>query len=93
MPSPDLAAILAVNTAASFSQFKAALAGWYAPTQNFVYADATGNIGAISAGYYPQVGTGCQPWLPMSGTGACDVTGVIPYPAEPCLSPAGRPDR
>ena len=46
--------MLAVNTAASFSQFKAALAGWYAPTQNFVYADAAGNIGAISAGYYPR---------------------------------------
>jgi penicillin G amidase len=83
VPSPDLAALLAVNAAASFAQFKSALAGWYAPTQNFVYADADGNIGAISAGYYPQVGAGCQPWLPMSGTGGCDVTGVIPYPAEP----------
>ena len=58
VPSPDLAAMLAVDQAASFSQFKAALAGWYAPTQNFVYADAAGNIGAISAGYYPQVGAG-----------------------------------
>jgi penicillin amidase len=83
VPSPDLAAMLAVDQAASFSQFKAALAGWYAPTQNFVYADTVGNIGAISAGYYPEVGTGCQPWLPMTGTGACDVTGIIPYPAEP----------
>jgi penicillin G amidase len=81
--SPDLQAMLTVNQATSFSQFKAALASWYAPTQNFVYADADGNIGAISAGYYPQVGAGCQPWLPMSGTGACDVTGVIPYAAEP----------
>ncbi len=83
VPSPDLQAMLAVNQAASFSQFKSALAGWYAPSQNFVYADAAGNIGAISAGYYPQVGAGCQPWLPLSGTGACDVTGVIPYLAEP----------
>ena len=53
VPSPDLAAMLAVNQATSFSQFKAALASWYAPTQNFVYADTVGNIGAISAGYYP----------------------------------------
>ena len=83
VPSPDLAAMIGVDQAASFSQFKGALAGWYAPTQNFVYADRSGNIGAISAGYYPQVGAGCQPWLPMSGTGGCDVTGVIPYPAEP----------
>jgi penicillin G amidase len=83
VPSPDLAAILAVDQATDFSQFKAALTGWYAPSQNFVYADAAGNIGAISPGYYPQVAAGCQPWLPMTGTGRCDVTGVIPYPAVP----------
>jgi penicillin G amidase len=83
VPSPDLADILAVYHATDFAQFRAALATWYAPTQNFVYADAAGNIGAISAGYYPQVPAGCQPWLPMPGTGACDVTGTIPYAAVP----------
>jgi penicillin amidase len=83
VPSPDLQALLNIDQAASFAQFKAALASWYAPTQNFVYADSAGNIGAISAGYYPQAGAGCQPWLPMSGTGSCDLTGVIPYSAEP----------
>ncbi len=83
VPSPDLAVILAVDQAADFAQFKAALASWYAPSQNFVYADVAGNIGAISAGYYPQVAAACQPWLPMSGTGGCDITGVIPYAAEP----------
>src|SRR5215469_16738660 len=83
VPSGDLGALLAVNQASSFAQFRAALAGWHAPTQNFVYADAAGNIGAISAGYYPQVAPGCQPWLPMTGTGACDVTGTIPYAAVP----------
>ena len=55
VPSDDLAALLAVNTAANFTQFKAALAGWHAPTQNFVYADTAGNIGVIAPGYYPQV--------------------------------------
>jgi penicillin G amidase len=83
VPSPDLAAMFSVYQASTFSQFRAALAGWRAPSQNFVYADAAGNIGAISAGYYPQVSAGCQPWLPMSGTGACDVTGVIGYSAVP----------
>jgi penicillin G amidase len=83
VPSPDLAVMLTIDRASSFSQFKAALASWYAPSQNFVYADTAGNIGAISAGYYPQVSAGCQPWLPMSGTGRCDVTGVIPYSAVP----------
>jgi penicillin G amidase len=82
-PSDDVTALFAVNTASTYPQFKAALAGWHAPTQNFVYADTAGNIGVIAPGYYPQVPAGCRPWLPMPGTGACDITGVIPYPAVP----------
>src|SRR6185437_2736446 len=83
VPSDDLGALLGVNTAANFTEFKAALASWHAPTQNFVYADTSGHIGVIAPGYYPQVPQGCQPWLPMSGTGACDIDGVIPYQAVP----------
>ena len=49
VPSPDLAALLAINKASDYAQFHAALATWYAPTQNFVYADDHGNIGDISA--------------------------------------------
>jgi penicillin amidase len=82
IPSPDLAVMLAAAKAHDFTQFRAALAGWLAPSQNFVYADDHGNIGAISAGYYPLVRHG-DPWLPMPGTGADDVAGVIPYPAVP----------
>jgi penicillin amidase len=74
--------LLAINTAHDWAQFHAALADWRAPSQNFVYADDRGHIGAISAGYYPEVRHG-QPWLPMPGTGADDVAGVIPYSAIP----------
>jgi penicillin amidase len=81
--SADFSALLGVTRASTFAQFKAALAGWHAPTLNFVYADTAGNIGVIAPGYYPQVPSGCQPWRPMPGTGACDVTGVIPYAAVP----------
>jgi penicillin amidase len=82
-PSDDVTALFGINTASTYPQFKAALAGWHAPTQNFVYADTAGNIGVIAPGYYPQVPAGCRPWLPMPGTGACDITGVIPYQAVP----------
>ena len=82
IPSPDLAVLLAIDKAANFAQFRAALAAWRAPAQNFVYADDHGNIGAISAGYYPLVRHG-DPWLPLPGTGADDVAGVIPYRAVP----------
>jgi penicillin G amidase len=82
LPSPDLGVMLDINQASDWAQFHAALANWHAPSQNFVYADDRGNIGAISAGYYPQVRHG-DPWLPMPGTGADDVAGVIPYSAVP----------
>jgi len=80
--SPAIATMISVDRASNFGEFKAALAGWKSPALNFVYADDRGNIGAISAGYYPQVSHG-SPWLPLSGTGADDVTGVIPYAAVP----------
>jgi penicillin amidase len=82
VPSPDLAVLLNISRARSFAQFRAALASWRAPTENFVYADRRGHIGAIAAGYFPVVRHG-DPWLPMPGTGADDVAGVIPYRAVP----------
>jgi penicillin G amidase len=82
IPSPDISVMIGVTHAHDFAQFRAALAGWRAPTQNFVYADDQGNIGAVSAGYYPLVRHG-DPWLPLAGTGADDVAGVIPYASVP----------
>ncbi|MCL6452948.1 MAG: penicillin acylase family protein [Alicyclobacillus sp.] len=81
-PSPDLDVILQILKASNFSQFRAALANWHAPSQNFVYADDQGNIGLISAGYYPIVKHG-DPWLPLPGTGQSDVVGTIPYEDVP----------
>ncbi len=88
--SPDLAALMRIGQARDFGQFRAALAGWRSPTENFVYADRHGNVGAISAGSFPLVRRG-QPWLPMPGTGAYDIAGVIPYRAVPQVyNPPGR---
>lgn len=82
LPSQDLGVLLAIDRASSWTQFRDALRGWLSPTHNFVYADDQGNIGLISAGYYPLVAKG-QPWLPMPGTGEFDVTGTIPYDQIP----------
>jgi penicillin G amidase len=78
IPSQDLDVLLGIDQATDYQSFREALRGWYSPTHNFVYADDKGNIGLISAGYYPQINGG-QPWLPMPGTGEFDVTGTIPY--------------
>ena len=94
VPSDDIAALFGINEATDFTQFRAALTGWRAPTQNFVYADKAGNIGVIAPGYYPQVAAGCQPWLPMPGTGACDVDRGDPGPGGAAgVRPAVAPHR
>ncbi|TMD96788.1 MAG: penicillin acylase family protein [Chloroflexi bacterium] len=78
VPSWDLQVLLDVDRASNWREFRTALRGWLSPTHNFVYADDAGNIGLISAGYFPQVAKG-QPWLPMPGTGEYDVVGTIPF--------------
>ncbi|HET7012701.1 MAG TPA: penicillin acylase family protein, partial [Streptosporangiaceae bacterium] len=83
VPSPDVTVLQQIGLATNFRQFTAALAGWRAPAETFVYADRHGNIGAIAAGYYPVAGHGAPWWLPLDGTGADDVVGVIPYQAVP----------
>jgi penicillin amidase len=83
VPSQDFQVLLSIDQASNFQEFREALRDWYSPTHNFVYADDQGNIGLISAGYYPQVAPGCEPWLPMPGTGEDDVIGTIPYDQIP----------
>jgi len=75
--SPNVAVLARVGAATSFSGFRAALAGWRSPALTFGYADDRGNIGAVTAGAFPVV-RGGTPWLPLTGTGAEDVVGVIP---------------
>ena len=48
-----LEAILRLNTAGSFDEFRAALRGYGSPSQNFVYADVDGHIGYQLPGWIP----------------------------------------
>jgi len=89
-PSFDLDAMLSVTQAQNFAQFRHALRLWGAPSQNFVYADVAGNIGAIAAGDYSIVKAGV-PWLPLVGTGQSDVIGAIPFNNVPSVyNPPGH---
>ncbi|MFD0635606.1 penicillin acylase family protein [Catenulispora yoronensis] len=83
LPSDNLDSMLTVEKATSFDQFHQALRSWNTPAQNFAYADDSGNIGIVNAGLQPQTSDSCLPWLPMAGTGECDVTGSIPFEALP----------
>ncbi len=52
-PDRTYEAILGLDTAANFDQFRAALSKYGAPSQNFVYADVDGHIGYQMPGYVP----------------------------------------
>jgi penicillin amidase len=78
IPSQDFGVLMRIGQASNYQGFRDALRDWHSPTHNFVYADDAGNVGLISAGYYPLVAQG-QPWLPMPGTGEYDITGTVPY--------------
>lgn len=45
--------LLAMNQAADWTAFRAALRTWWAPTQNVVYADDQGHIGYQAVGFIP----------------------------------------
>jgi penicillin amidase len=80
--SKDFASLMGILHASNWSQFKAALAEWRAPSQNFVFGDRHGNIGMISAGYYPIL-SARDPWLVMNGDDGDRIVGSIPYDAIP----------
>jgi penicillin amidase len=52
-PDHTIEAILGLNTASDFDDFRASLSQYGAPSQNFVYADVDGHIGYQLPGYLP----------------------------------------
>lgn len=81
--------VLAVNRARDWEEFRAALADWTVPTQNFVYADVDGHIGYALGGAVPLRARG-DGRVPVPGwTGEWEWTGTIPPAENPhALDPA-----
>ena len=52
--SDEFTAMLAVNRARNWDEFKAALDGFAIPAQNLVYADSAGNVGHAGAAWVPK---------------------------------------
>jgi penicillin amidase len=76
-------AILRVNHAKDWAEFRDALRLWQTPEQNIVYADQAGNIGFVSPGLLPVRKTG-QGLVPADGaSGANDWTGYAPFENMP----------
>jgi len=82
-PGALAGAVLRLNRAANWEEFRGALRLWTVPAQNFVYADRDGNIGYQLPGRIPirAKGTGL---LPVPGwTGEYEWIGEIPYEELP----------
>ena len=82
-PDRALDAILAVNRAANWDEFRAAARGFGAPSQTMVYADVDGHIGVQIPGWFPIRASGDGSY-PVSGQdGAHDWTGFVPFDELP----------
>jgi penicillin G amidase len=84
-PSQHAQAILLLNGAGNWEEFREALRQWPAPAQNFVYADVEGNIGYQMAGLVPVRAKG-QGLVPSPGwTGEYDWKGFVPFDELPSV--------
>jgi penicillin amidase len=76
-------AVLHLNRAHDWASFRAALADWAAPPENFVYADVKGNIGYQLAGWVPIRAEG-QGAVPAPGwTGDYEWLSDVPFDELP----------
>jgi len=83
-------AILGINQAATWDEFRTAAAKWNIAAQNLVFADIYGNIGYQATGRIPIRSAGDGRW-PMPGwTGEFTWAGWIPFDELPSLY---NPDR
>ncbi len=84
-PDRTYEAILALNTAADFDDFRAALSLYGSPSQNFVYADVDGHIGYQLPGFVPvRSDPGDRGDRPVQGsTGDGEWLDPIPYEELP----------
>jgi penicillin amidase len=73
-------AVLKLNQAQNWADFRAALRYWDSPSQNVVYADVDGNIGYQMPGNIPIRAAGHSGLLPVDGsTDAFEWRGYIPF--------------
>ncbi len=76
-------AVLLLDRAQNWDEFRQALTYWSAPSQNFVYADLEGNIGYQAPGHIPIRANG-DGQMPVPGwTDAYEWVGYIPFEELP----------
>ncbi len=78
-------AIMALNKAANWEDFRRAASLFEVPAQNMVYADVDGNIGYQSPGRIPVRGKGDGRYFAPGDDPAYDWTGFIPFEQLPSV--------
>jgi penicillin amidase len=78
-PSTLVEAIIGINQATGYEEFRSALAKWDIAGQNVVYADIEGNIAYQSTGEIPIRASGDGSWPVPGWTGEHDWTGTVPF--------------
>lgn len=83
-PSATADAILGMNTASNFTEFRAAAEKFAVPAQNLLYADTEGNIGYQAPGLFPireSAREGAPPgfWPAPGWDSTYDWTGFVPF--------------
>lgn len=73
---------LAIDAARNWTEFLEGVALLHCPAQNFVYADADGHIGYTASGSIP-IRPRADGLLPVSGEGADDWAGFLPFDRLP----------
>ncbi len=82
-PGTLFTALLKLNRATNWTEFRDALRDWDVPGQNFVYADVDGHIGYQATGKWPIRAAG-DGRMPVPGwDGAHEWTGYVPFDAMP----------
>lgn len=84
-PSRLVQAVLSINQAANWEEFREAVSRWDIAGQNFVYADVDGNIGYQSSGQVPIRSAGDGRWPALGWDGATEWTGFIPFESMPTV--------
>ncbi len=78
-----ITAVLGVNRAQNWEQFRAALKDFGAPSQTFLYADVDGNIGVQIPGLMPIRAAGDGEYPVDGASGDYDWTGYVPFDQLP----------
>lgn len=84
-PDRTLDAVLGVNRAHNWDEFRAALRLFGAPSQTFLYADVDGNIGVQIPGLIPIRASGDGAYIAPGEDGSHDWTGFVPFDQLPSL--------